>query len=413
LLLAAWAGVAAALALHTNPVIALLGPGLALHCFACCRSHKRNAVFMFSALAISLVGFAAATIGLGAISTAFGRSFLFFMPQLNFILSIQGNNPWWQQLSWDWFVTSKPNAYLIGIFAVCLVELVTLAARRRIRDEEVAASAYGGYVVSYLLAVAYQFKGQTVLEPDYVARVFVVATFVPLGYLMEQYLPPLSKRSLAILSAIFPLACAIALFDSKSIYQNLGLSSLVPITLVTLTLAGIYFALRAFSTTRINLAVVLLPSLMIALIPNLSTYAYDSCRATSHLNVFISNASTFATEIAGYPDRVYVFANPTEHMTGPCFEHFEVYALGVSLAEVGHNFLGDLFEPHQLDQLTRDDFAGLLEHNGMVALLAVHDTTKDHFLEIAAKLRVDLQLAGLFPDSISGVKLYLFRIAAQ
>ena len=30
LLLAAWAGVAAALALHTNPLIALLGPGLAL-----------------------------------------------------------------------------------------------------------------------------------------------------------------------------------------------------------------------------------------------------------------------------------------------------------------------------------------------------------------------------------------------
>ena len=231
----------------------------------------------------------------------------------------------------DWFVTSKPNAYLIGIFAVCLVELVTLGARRRIRDDEVAASAYGGYVVTYLLAVAYQLKGQPVLEPDYNARMFVVATFVPLGYFMEQYLPPLSKRSLVILSAIFPLACAIALFDSKSIYQNLGLSSVVPITLVTLTLAGIYLALRAFSTTRINLAVVLLPSLIIALIPNVGTYADDSCRATSHLNVFISNASTFATEIAGHPNRVYVFADPTEHMTGPCFEQFEVYVLAVSL----------------------------------------------------------------------------------
>ena len=152
---------------------------------------------------------------------------------------------------------------------------------------------------------------------------FVVATFVPLGYFMEQYLPPLSKRSQQP-SAIFSLACAIALFDSKSIYQNLGLTSLlVPITLVTLTLAGIYLALRVFSTTRINLAVVLLPSLIIALIPNVGTYASDSCRATSHLNVFISNASTFATEIAGDPNSVYVFADPTEHMTGPCFKQFK------------------------------------------------------------------------------------------
>jgi Dolichyl-phosphate-mannose-protein mannosyltransferase len=417
LLLAAWAGVAAALALHTNPLIALLGPGLALHCFAYGRSHKRTAVFMFRALGISLVGFAAATIGLGAISAAFGRRFLFFMPQLDFMLWLQRNDPWWKQPSWDWwwdwFVTSKPNVYLIGIFAVCLVELVTLGARRRIRDEEVAASAYGGYVVTYLLAVAYHFKGQPVLVPVFNARMFVVATFVPLGYFMEQYLPPLSKRSLAILSAIFPLACAIALFDSKSIYQNLGLSLLVPITLVTLTLAGIYLALRLFSTTRINLAVVLLPSLIIALIPDVSTYAYDSCRATSHLNVFISNASTFATEIAGHPNRVYVIADPTEHMTGPCFEQFDVYALALSLTSVGHDFLGDKFQQHQLDQLTRDNFASLLEHNGMVALLAVNGMTKDHFVETAAKLGVDLQLVGLFPDSISGVKLYLFRIGAR
>jgi hypothetical protein len=101
------------------------------------------------------------------------------------------------------------------------------------------------------------------------ARMFVVATFVPLGFLMEQNLPPLSKRGQAILPVIFPLACAIALFDSKTIYQNLALSSLLPITLVTLTLAGVYLALRVFST-RINLAAVLLPSLMIALIPNVS-----------------------------------------------------------------------------------------------------------------------------------------------
>ena len=113
----------------------------------------------------------------------------------------------------------QAQCVLNQIFTVCLVELVMLGARRQIRKEEVAASAYGGYVVTYLLAVAYQFKGQPVLEPDYNARMFVVATFCRSGISWSGYLPPLSKRSLAILSAIFPLACAIALFDSKSIYQ--------------------------------------------------------------------------------------------------------------------------------------------------------------------------------------------------
>ena len=190
----------------------------------------------------------------------------------------------------------------------------------------------------------------------------------------------------------------------------------MPITLVTLTLAGIYLALRVFSTTRINLAVVLLPSLIIALIPNVSTYASDSpARATSHLNVFISNASTFATEIAGHPNRVYVFADPTEHMTGPCFEQFEVYVLAVSLASVGHNFLSDRFQPHQLDQLTRDDFAGLLEHDGMVALLAVNGTDQVSFFGNRGKAgRIRFAARRAFSrQSISGVKLYLFKIGAQ
>jgi hypothetical protein len=97
---------------------------------------------------------------------AFGRPFLFFMPQLDLILSLQGSNPYWNQLSWDWFVTSKLNAYLVGIFIIRVVELVTLAVRRRIREQEVAASVYGGYVISYLLAVAYQFKGKPFLNPN-------------------------------------------------------------------------------------------------------------------------------------------------------------------------------------------------------------------------------------------------------
>ena len=407
LIFAGWGGAAAALTLHTLPLIALLGPGLALHWLVCCWSHKRT--FIFGALGVSVVGFAAATIGLGVISAAFGRNFFFFMPQLNFVLWIGNNNPWWRPFSLDWLAASKSNAYLVGIFVICLVELVILTARRRLRDERVAASAYAGYVVSYLLAVALEFKGQTILQADYMALMLVVATFLPIGYLMERYLPPLSSRGRTLLVVIFPTACAVLLFGSGSIYASLKLYMLAPFTVAVLALAGVYIVLIVFSTTRLNLAVVLLPMLIAALIPDLGSYKYDACRSTERLNVFISDASTFLTGVAGDPQLVHLFADPNESMTRPCFRDLRVFELGLSLMEVGHSFIGDPFHPKRFDELTINDFSDLVTEKGILALLAVQDETKDRLLTTAEKVGLDLQLVGLLPDSSSGVKLYLFR----
>jgi hypothetical protein len=401
---AGWAGGAAALALHTNPLIALLGPGLALHCFVCSWSRRRNAAFILSALGISFVGFAAATLGLAVICAAFGRNFLFFMPQLNFLLGVASDNPWWRPFSWDWFAASKTNAYLIGIFVVCLVELATLAARRQIRDQQVAASAYVGYAMSYLVAVALQFKGQTILQSDYMAYAFVAATFVPIGYVMERYLPSASNGGRAFLLVMFPITCAVVFFGSGMIYASLGFSSLAPVTVV-FALAGLYVALIALRPTRLNLIVVLLPTLIAALVP---PYSFDACRAVAHLNVFISDASTFATRIAGNPQRVRVFADSDELMTKPCFNGLKVLRLTWSFMAVGHPFVGDPNDSRRVDQLTLGEFAHVVMDKAILALLAVQDATKDRLLTTAAKLGIELQLADHFDDSVSGVKLYFF-----
>jgi len=413
LLFAAWSGVAAAVALHTNPLIALLAPGLALHCLALCRSHRRDAVFIFSALVVSIAGLTAGTLALSAISAAFGRGFLFFMPQLDYLREVRATNTQWDLLTWETFVASKSNAYLIGIFIICFVELVVLAVARRIRDEQQAATAYAGYIVSYLLAVAWQIQGQGILKPDYMEHMFVVATFVPLGYLMQRYLPPLSTWGLAILSIALPVASAFVLIGSSQIYQVLGLEVVSPLTLVLLILAGTYLALVAFRATRLNLSIVLLPTLLVAVIQYSEVYAYDSCRYVEDLNIFIDDASIFITKIAGNPQRAYLIADPNENMTAPCFKKFKVVNLAASLSEVGHEFIGDMWTPHQLEQLTRDDFAGVVHEDGIVGLLVANDANKDRFVQTTANLGLDLHLAGLFPDPASGVTLYLFRLGSQ
>ena len=409
ILFAGYAGAAAAASLHTNPVLILLAPAVALQCLTACRVHKRNLRFMSIATAASLVGVAGATIALGLIAAAFGRDFLFFKPQLDYIISLQGQNPMWQQFSWVWLRHSKSNAYLFVIFIICVVELVVLAARREIRNASQAASAFTGYASSYVLTVAYQFKGQTILQPDYMNYVLFVATFVPLGYLFERHLPPVTDRGLAILCALLPLASAAVLIGSGPIYQTLHLFFFGPFFLVVIALAGIYLVLIAFRATTLNLAIVLLPVLNIALIPSLAFFTPDLCRAVHHLNLYMNQASLLATSLRSQPKRVYVFADPREQMTEPCFKGIKTSSLAASFTEIGHEFLGKPFGEQQLDQLTRDDFAGAVGDDGIVALLAVQQTTLDHFLATTKRLGIDLQLAALLPDPASGATLHLFR----
>ena len=298
----------------------------------------------------------------------------------------------------------------MGIFAICIVELVILTARRKIHENQEVASVYGGYVVSYLLAVAYQLKGQTILEPDNMNYMLVVATFVPLGYVLGRYLPPFSNRSLAGTSVALSVACAFALLKSGAIYASLNLKLVLPLVLVGLSLGSVYVSLIVLNGMRMKIGVVLLPALIAATIQSLPDYAYDACRAIERLNVFIVEASTYATKIAGRPQRTYVLADPDELLTRPCFEDYKVFKLAVSLTEIGHNFIGDQFKPKPIEQLTSTDFAGLVQDShGLVALLVSQDHTEERFLQTATNLGINLDLAGLFPHRTSGARLVLYR----
>jgi hypothetical protein len=409
---AGYSGAAAAAALHTNPMLVLLLPAVILHSIAMCRKDKLPASFIWTGIGSCFLGVVCATIGLGAVAAAFGRTFFFFEPQLEYVLWIQKteHNVWWLQFSWDWLESSQTNAYLLGVFVICLVQLGAIVARRRTRALQEQIAGYAGYVFVYLLAVAYQFSGQTILQPDKCSYVLVAATFTPLGYLLEGYLRPLTGRTLAFWSAAFPLACALALIGSERIYAGLSLSNVAPFAVVIAAVGGAYFGLVALSWTRSNLAIVLLPILNIALIPDRTAYVYDSCRIESHLNVFMSEASTLASKIAGDPRLVYAFADPSETIADPCFRNIPASHLEISFVSIGHKYLGEGYGEQQLDKLTHDDFATVISDDGIIALLVVQDAVKDRFVAAAAREGIDLSLAGLLPEPISGVKMYFFKL---
>jgi hypothetical protein len=411
---AGFAGGAVALALHTNPTLVLLAPGIALHCLACCWKRQRSLRFILLALGLLVVGCVAATVALGLVSWAFGRGFLFFRAQLDYMLWIKGNNPWWHRLTWEAFKYSKPNIYAFGISLLCAIELCNLGLSRRIRDNLEAAAAYLGYIVTYLVAVICELSGQTVLEPDYMVYAIVLPTFVPLGYLIEYYLRPLSRPAPFRILMWFPLICGGTVFASSWIYNILHLYSIYPLLLVFLVLGIFYFALVTTIAARSSIVVfLLLATLDLALIPYAGAFGRDTCHVSRDFNVFMNDASLLATKITGHPQRVWITMDPDEVMLKPCLESRRVRDLGASFVELGHRFLGKPFGAQRLAELTKDDFAPVIKENGVVALFAVEMAVETQLLEQARTLGIELKLEALLPEPTSGVELYLLRAQAR
>jgi hypothetical protein len=416
LLAAVCGGGAIALALHTNPTLVMLGPGIALYMVALWWVRERTLRYALAACACLFIGVLAATAVLALISAGFDRGFMFFQAQVNYIIWAQGkdHNLWPYPLTWQVLLSSKANGYVFGVLVVSAAELIRLGLRRHIKQQLEAAAAYGGYVLTCLIAVALQVKGQPIIEPGYMLYGVVLATFIPVGYLLNTYLCAESSKQLDLFAVGFPIACGGAIFGSAWIYGTFRLTQISPVLLSSGSVLVLYLALTVAQAGRFNVAIVGLLALLNAmLIPYIGSFTRDRCHAHRDLNVFISDASLLATSVAGHPGRVFVFADPEDRMTERCFPNWKTIDVGSSFASIAHQFLGKPYGQQQIDALTREDFANVANARRVIALFAVHDTVKQHLAEKAKTLGFDLATVAMVPQQSSGVVMYLLMPAAQ
>jgi hypothetical protein len=405
------AGAIAAAMLHTNPLFLLLSPMIALYIFVLLFERRRTARFVFQAAGLVLAGSISATILFSLVHASFGRDFLFFVPQIEYILWMQqkGHNVWWVPLSWEFLRNDTENAWLFSIFIICCVELIMTLTRQRMRQDMQASAANLGFIVAYVVALGYQLAGQTTLMPNYVSYPFLAATIIPVGYLLNKYV--CTKPNVVIVYLAFPLLCAALLLLSREIDMILSLSPWSRFFQVVCVSATVYLLLILLSSTTLGIGLVLLPILNAVFGSHAaSNYSYDTCHARRHLNVLIALMSQMATDLARKPQNVFVWFDRDDHAHAlPCFDELKMAYLGGSFTAIAHNYFGDLYGPTQMNQFTYEQFAQLKATEGIIALLATRDTIKDQFIATAVSLGVDLRLAGLYQDRASGVKFYFFK----
>src|SRR5262249_44528728 len=119
-----------------------------------------------------LAGFGIATVAFSLVYVMFGRSWLFFMPQVNLLLwfaqlPAASDNPWWVAPDWSWIKESTANAVMSAMFVISLVEAARIMLKREFSGRAIYMSIFVGYAVTYIVAVILQMRGLTTLHPDY------------------------------------------------------------------------------------------------------------------------------------------------------------------------------------------------------------------------------------------------------
>jgi hypothetical protein len=411
--LAFLAGATIAATVHTNPLFILLAPMTALHAFALCLERNRSVLFILYAASFALGGAVVTTVLLGLVHIMLGRSFFFFLPQWTFIFGfLKEGSDIWMPMSWEWIRNSKENAYLLSVFILCSTELIIIAVQKTIGRNLQAIAAYGGFIITYVIALAYQLKGQTALQPDYFCYSFIAATITPIGYFAKRYFPASSNTVLVYVG--FPLLCALSLIFSDDIQRALSLFALPPFLGVVSVSATAYVLIILLSMIGLDIGIVLLAALIGVLVNSPQVYKYDSCHSARHLNILISTVSRMSTELATRPQSVFVWFDRAERAEAqPCFKQLKMRDLGSSLVFTGHNYLGEPYGATQLGEFTRETFAQAEAVKGIIVLVTANDRVKAKFTEAAASLAVDLHLKGLYQDPASGVKFFFWGVGTD
>jgi hypothetical protein len=403
------AGAIGAAMLHTNLLFLFVSPMIALYIFGLLVERRRTARFIFQAAGLVLAGFISATILFSLAHASFGRGFLFFVPQIEVMFWFQQHTYhfWWVPLSWENLRNDTENAWLFSIFIICCIELIITMTRQRMREDMHASAANLGFILSYVGAVGYQLAGQTTLMPNYFSYPFLAATMIPLGYLVDKYVCT-EPNSVTVYLA-FPLLCASLLLLSPEVDMILSLSPWSRFFQVFYVSATVYLLMVLLNSTPLRIGLVLLALLNSVLGSRAaSNYSYDPCHPRRHFNVLLALMSQMATDLARKPQNVFVWYDLEDHVhASPCFDGLWMAYLGGSFTAIAHKYFGEPATP--MNQFTYELFAQVKATEGVIALVATRDTTKDQFIATAVSLGVDLRLAGLYQDRASGVKFYFFK----
>jgi hypothetical protein len=379
-------GVLLAALIHTNtiyiffvPLFAAIGAWLAW-------SRGKGPKYIAAAVVWVCAGLALCTVGLAIINVAFGRSWLFFMPQIKYAYGMAANpdlNIWWKPWSMSW-VQSAP--YLGFVYGMAVVATCEMLRRAYFSPSEHGRGTAIVIHACYLLEVAiwtyWQTFGNTAFQPAH----HVYPLYGPLLLSLAATIAPRldGVRPAVLIGGVFAFA-ALLYFGLTNSYLFIQAArqvvAVAPVWVATALLI-LYVALLVAPKGPYALILIfaLMPIANAVAVSNPDDYRRGGCMLRVQVYDYIVRNSVVLSRTVARPEHIYVWFDQGEPPETPgCRQPIKASDIGYSFTAIGHSYIDLPFPMKPIDELSPERLKSIGREDAVI-VAATADEAKAHRL---------------------------------
>jgi hypothetical protein len=343
-------------------------------------------------------------LALGLINIMAGREFLFFMPEVRYILMMLRDSSldgWWLPITAD----SLKNVVSFGAFAgwgiVALVESLSILKARSVRAERMAIAIHVLFLFELLVWTLWQVAGHhTALLPTYFAYPLYGPMMMSMAAMLHRRLGDRGPLAFYAALLLLPPLFVIGLTNSGWL-QALALPVLqARSAFVAITILAIYLVILVPKRRSQAFAgLLLLLPLMSAAAAEPKRFAPTSCTFGASLNRFLVSSARYVTRLVPKPTDVFVWAPEAglQDMPENCrdFGPVVVHNIGYSFAMLGPSFIDQPWPTLKpVDQLPLDRLRSIARKDTLFALVSNDHTDALKLIERFKEAGVEVEDAG-------------------
>lgn len=367
------------------------------------------------------VGAIITTAALAGINATFGRGWLFFMPQIRFVLNF-ARHPEWDSWWRPWSLTWASGAYLgiiFGMSCIAVLESIRIFISRNLSPERNSLTVHILFIVQVLIWTTWQtFGHHTFLQPSY----FAYPLYGPLLISLAAFLSPrLDSRPATfwLVLLLMPICFYVSLRFNIWFFDPLRQLLQWPVIVAALAMAMVYFGMLVARRGKLAAiaVVLLLPAINGATALTPYDYVPTSCPITLQNYDFMVRNSVILARTVPQPGQIYVWFDEHEPLRLPpdCPQGARIADIGNAFIGVGPSYIDAPFPMKAIEELSSERLKIIGKSDAVFVAITYDETKADALARRFESAGVHVRFDGrLLPQpGVSLPPFYILRTVGQ
>jgi hypothetical protein len=394
-------GVLLATLIHTNTIYIFLVPLFAAIGAWLAWSGGKGAGYIAAAVVWVCAGVVLCTAGLAIINVTFGRSWLFFLPQIKYAYGMAADpalNIWWKPWSMSWVQSAPYLGFIYGMAVIAICEMLRAYFSPRERGRGTAIVIHACYLLEVAIWTYWQTFGRnTAFQPAHHAYPLYGPLLLSLAATIAPRLDGL--RPAVLIGGVFAFAALLylGLTDSSPLIQvTRQIAAVAPIWPATALLI-LYVALLAGpkGPYALILILALMPVANAVAVSSPNDYGRAGCMLRVQVYDYIVRNSVTLSRTVARPEHVYVWFDQGEPLETPgCKQTIKASDIGYSFTAIGHSYIDQPFPMKSIDELSAERLKSIAREDAIVVAVTADEGKADQLARRLATEGVQLRFDG-------------------